>query len=249
MSETVPDGAYSVGNRLEKRGKVVSSATPGRGQLTRTVILRAGIDFIDRHGARDLTMRRLGSSLGVEAMALYHYFAGKDDLLDGIVEQVIDDLDSDPQVLAEGADGWRDYLTRLAHGVRRMALAHPQVFPLIATRPPAAPWVRPPLRSVRWLENFLASLMDFGFDAPAAAAAYRSYTSFLLGHLLLEVAGTDDADSAGSDSLDPTDYPTVVALRDDLSRDPGDADFEAGLQDLLTRLDPADAVGREPRGG
>lgn len=214
----------------------MSSATPGRGQLTRTVILRAGIEFIDRHGAGDLTMRRLGSTLGVEAMALYHYFSGKDELLDGIVDQVIDDLDSDPQILASGADGWRAYLTRLAHGVRRMALTHPRMFPLIATRPSAAPWVRPPLRSVRWLENFLSSLVEFGFDAPSAASAYRSYTSFLLGHLLLEVAGAGDDDPAHPDSLDPAEFPTVVRLKDDLSDDPGDADFDAGLENLLNRL-------------
>ncbi len=79
-------------------------------------------------------------------------------------------------------------LQRLAHGVRRIALAHPQVFPLIASRPPAAPWVRPPLRSLRWMENFLDNLIGCGFDDAAAVAAYRAFSSFLLGHLLLEVS-------------------------------------------------------------
>lgn len=85
------------------------------------------------------------------------------------------------------SDGWRDYLRRLAHGVRRLALAHPQVFPLVATRPPSAPWVRPPLRSLRWVESFLETCwLGRGFSA--AVAAYRAFSSFLLGHLLLEVS-------------------------------------------------------------
>ena len=41
------------------------------------------------------------------------------------------------------------YLQWLAHGVRALAREHPNVFPLIATRHPAAPWLRPPLRSLR----------------------------------------------------------------------------------------------------
>ena len=40
-------------------------------------------------------------------------------------------------------DGWQDFLARLAHGVRQIALDHPELFPLVATRPPEAPWVRP----------------------------------------------------------------------------------------------------------
>ncbi len=64
----------------------------------------------------------------------------------------------------------------------------PQVFPLIATRPPAAPWLRPPLRSLRWMESFLSTLHSCGFADDAAVAAYRGFSSFLLGHLLLEVS-------------------------------------------------------------
>jgi hypothetical protein len=59
------------------------------------------------------------------------------------------------------------------------------VFPLLATEAPEAPWVRPPLRSLRWMETFLETLMSYGFDDTAAVAAYHSYTTFLLGHHLL----------------------------------------------------------------
>jgi AcrR family transcriptional regulator len=101
-------------------------------------VLGAAVEFIDEHGVAALTMRRLGAYLGVEGMALYRYVHGRDGLIDGVVETVLDELYGDPDVQMSASEGWQDYLQRLAHGVRRIALAHPEVFPLIATRPPSA---------------------------------------------------------------------------------------------------------------
>lgn len=101
---------------------VTAAAAPGSGRsgLDRRRILGAAVEFIDERGLRALTMRRLGDRLGVEAMALYRYVPGREDLLDGIVETVIDELYGDPDVYLEPRDGWHDYLQRLAHGVRRV---------------------------------------------------------------------------------------------------------------------------------
>ncbi len=114
-----------------------------REPLSRERVVAAAVDLIDTCGVRELSMRRVGRALGVEAMALYRYVPSREDLLDAVVERVVDELYADPQVHLLPSAGWQEYLVRLAHGVRRMALAHPQVFPLVATRPPAAPWVRP----------------------------------------------------------------------------------------------------------
>ena len=199
----------------------------GRAGLDRRRVLGAAIGFIDDHGLSALTMRRLGAALGVEAMTLYRYVPGRENLLDGVVESVLDELYGDPDVHMDGAHGWQDFLQRLAHGVRRIALAHPEVFPLIATRPPAAPWLRPPLRSLRWLESFLTVMLADGFSAEAAVAAYRAYSSFLLGHLLLEVSHRgvkispeDEPDGAVAASADDLSlYPTIQRLESLLSLD------------------------------
>lgn len=158
-------------------------------RLSRSLILSTAVDLVDDHGLAELTMRRLGSVLHVQAMSLYSHVPSREDLLDGMVEKVVDELYADPEVYLEPRHGWEDYLSRLAHGVRRLAFAHPKLFPLVATRPPEAPWVRPPLRSLRWMNSFLAGLVRSGFSDPAAATVYRAFTSFLLGHLLLDVAG------------------------------------------------------------
>ena len=216
-----------------------------RGQIDRQTILATAVELIESDGLKSFSMRRLGSRLGVEAMALYHYVHGREDLLDGVVEYVIDELYGDPDVHMN-TDNWQDYLVRLAHGVRRIALAHPQVFPLIATRPPAAPWVRPPLRSLRWMESFLQTLHDSGFTDTAAVAAYRAFSSFLLGHLLLEVSaqGADTSPIEQEPPHPPTPadlsgYPLLQKLEPALSEDHSAEEFEDALETLLDRLDPA----------
>jgi AcrR family transcriptional regulator len=167
------------------RGQEPSSI---RTPLTQERIVDAAVEFIDDFGLPGLSMRRLGTRLGVEAMSLYRYVPGREQLLDAVVERIIDQMEADPDVLEGPEHGWQDYLQRLAHGIRRVALTHPKAFPLVASRPAEAPWLRPPLRSLRWVEAFLQGLAREGFSDQAAVEAYRAFTSFLLGHLLLEVA-------------------------------------------------------------
>ncbi len=224
---------------------VIPAAEPGTSaaRLDRRRILGAAIAMIDQDGLRSLTMRKLGTYLGVEGMALYHYVSGREELLDGIVESVVDELYGDPDVHLS-APQWQEYLQRLAHGVRRIALAHPQVFPLVATRPPAAPWVRPPLRSLRWMESFLETLQRCGFSDRASVAAYQGFSSFLLGHLLLEVSaqGADigpieDPDPGTARKSDLSGYPLLQRLQPQLSEDRSAETFADSLELLIDRLE------------
>ena len=221
--------------------------------LDRRRIVSTAVDFIEEQGLAALTMRRLGQELGVEAMSLYRYVPGKEDLLDAVVESLMEGMRDDDDVLRSPEHGWQDFLQRLAHGVRRVALAHPVCFPLIVSRPTEAPWLRPPLRSLSWVETFLEGVISEGFSPGSAVVAYRAFTSFLLGHLLLEVAslGADVgpldviADDADQQSLG--DYPRVESLRGALSEDHSATEFEEALENLLDRLallrqqGPADA--------
>jgi AcrR family transcriptional regulator len=214
-----------------------------RPPLSRDRIVATAIDFIDEHGLPGLTMRRLGEALGVEAMSLYRYVPGRENLLDAVVETLTVQLEVDPQVRHVPDAGWEDFLVRLAHGVRRVALSHPKVFPLVASRPLEAPWLRPPLRSLAWVERFLVGLRQEGFDDDSAVGAYRAFTSFLLGHLLLEVS-THGADVGPLDVLEEdddeagglADYPTVARLRSSLSEDHSGVEFEDALDELVTRI-------------
>ena len=230
---------------VDADAQVVQGKPPpsDRAPLDRERILRTAVMFIDERGLPELTMRRLGAELGVEAMSLYRYVPGRENLLDGVVQTILGEMYDDPDVLTEPEHGWQDFLQRLAHGVRRIALAHPIAFPLVASRPTDAPWIRPPLRDLDWVERFLAGMMSEGFPEDAAVAAYRAFTSFLLGHLLLEVSSLG-ADVGPLDVLDPAneqgesleDYPLVRRTKDSLSEDHSASEFEESLENLLDRL-------------
>jgi TetR/AcrR family transcriptional regulator, tetracycline repressor protein len=227
-------------------------ADTARRGLSRDRIISTAIDFIDRRGLTALTMRRLGNELGVEAMSLYRYVNGREDLLEGVVDHMVAELHlrSDDALLTS-TEGWQAYLQWLAHGVRSLAREHPKVFPLIATRHPAAPWLRPPLRSLRVVEDFLSTLIARGFDDARAVEAYRAFSSFLLGHLLLEASllgaqtgpaeepldeGESDVPNADQ-TLEVANFPHIQRLEGKLSEDHATAEFERALEDLLDRLD------------
>lgn len=235
----------------EKTARSTPAKGSARGTLTRERIIGTAIEIIDREGLGSLTMRRLGTALAVEPMSLYWHVNGREDLLEAVVDALVDSIRIPEPRHLEPADGWQAFLQWLAHDVRRLALDHPAAFPLIATRHPAAPWLRPPLRSLRVVEGFLEGLKARGFTDDQAVAAYRSFTSFLLGHLLLEAAmrgvqlspaeeplDEGDADLPNRDEdLNVSDFPTVAHLRGTLSEDHTDAEFEAALEHLLIRLD------------
>jgi TetR/AcrR family transcriptional regulator, tetracycline repressor protein len=228
-----------------------TTADTGRPALSRERIVAAAIEFVDRHSLSALTMRRLGEALGVEAMSLYRYVNGREDLLEGMVDRMVAELHVRADNDLRATDGWQAYLQWLAHGVRSLARDHPKVFPLIATRHPAAPWLRPPLRSLRVVEDFLSTLIGRGFDDRRAVEAYRAFSSFLLGHLLLEATllgaqtgpaeeplDEGDSDVPNADqNLDLTDFPQVRRLEAQLSEDHASAEFEQALENLLDRLD------------
>jgi len=212
------------------------------GEVTCEQVVQATIGLIDRDGLR-FTVGRIGEQLADRSTALSRLFRDREALLDAVAEALIDKLFADPQ-LRPLTSHWHEYLHRVAHGFRRVALAHPQAFPLIATRPAGAPWLQPPLRSLRWMETFLDTLHRCRFSDRAAVAAYRAFTSFLLGHLLLEVSalGADIVLVAQPASRPPrpgdlADYPRLAGMQKELVTNDARDEFEEALEALLDRLD------------
>jgi TetR/AcrR family tetracycline transcriptional repressor len=228
-----------------------TSAGPsnGSGRLDRETIVQAAIRFIDRDGAQTLTMRALAHDLGVGPMALYRYVTGREDLLEAVVAELLEgvrhDLDD------ELASTWQGYLQTLAHAIRRIAVEHAAAFPLVATRHPAAPWLRPPLRSLDLVEDFLQTLSGHGFTDTQTVGAYRAFSSFLLGQLLLESA-TRGAETSPVEvpfdegsaqvpnqdgQIDLSGRPAIARMRPMLSEDRSQDEFEVSLEILLDRLE------------
>src|SRR5579863_8133610 len=125
-----------------------------RTPLSRERILRAALDMADGTGLDSLTMRALGQALGVEAMSLYNYVEDKDDLLTGIVELVLSEIDLAPVV-----DDWRSDMRATAISAHEALLRHPWATQLILS-PSSARMI-----AVRmgYIESILARLRKSGF--------------------------------------------------------------------------------------
>jgi TetR/AcrR family transcriptional regulator, tetracycline repressor protein len=208
---------------------------PGRG-LSLDRIVTATLELVDEQGIGAATMRAVAARLGVRSMSLYRYVQDRDELFDAVVERIVNELGDDPEVQPRPVDGWRPYLTGMAHGVRRYARAHPHAFPLVATRPPAAPWVNPPLRSLRWVEAMLTGLAAEGFSDEQALFTYRTFNSFLLGYLLLETSAMTLRDpKPGDGSFTGTDT---------VSGDGGEPASRAVANPVVGGLSPARSAGQ-----
>lgn len=224
------------------------SKRPRRGTLSRDQVLAAAVRLVDADGLEALTMRRMGRELGRDPMALYRYTPNRAALLDGIAEQVLDELD-----IPTNGSGWQPELRRIGHDFRALALAHPHVVPLLVTRPPMTPLGLRPLGTLRPLERILKLLTNAGFPSAEALHIYRSYFGFLFGSVLneLQEAGQDPKESEyllrlGLHRLPADDFPHLRSLVHELVAFDGAAELDLGLNALLIGLQ-AQLDGHNPR--
>jgi AcrR family transcriptional regulator len=209
---------------------------PTRSRLTRQKVLDAALRLVDSDGADALTMRRLGQALDCDPMALYRYAENRAALLDGVAETVL-------ARLAVPADGhhWETRLRATAHDFRRLALAHPNVVPLIVARPLSTPLALRPVGTLRPLEQILALLVGAGFAPDQALHVYRAYFGLLHGHVLNELQAlvvdpeaTDALLRLGLDRLPAEEFPHIRSVADALLDGyDGKAELDRGLDILL----------------
>jgi AcrR family transcriptional regulator len=212
--------------------------TPRDGKVTRELVLTTALEIIDRDGADALSMRRLAAALERDPMVLYRHAPGKTALLDGVVETVLAQLSVDP-----AAPDWTAQLRAVARDYRGLALAHPNVVPLLVTRPLATPLALRPRGTLRPLEDLLALLTRAGFSGPDALHVYRAFFGFLNGHVLNELQElvenpdeTDDLLRLGMHRLPLSEFPLLRGLAHALACYDGAAELERGLDILITGL-------------
>ena len=64
--------------------------------LSKERVLQAALELADRGGSEAVSMRKLGQALGVDAMSLYHHVRNKEDILDGIVDVIVAEIEHRP---------------------------------------------------------------------------------------------------------------------------------------------------------
>lgn len=153
-------------------------------QIDRARVLQVALEVADERGIDGLTMQAVADQLGVTPMALYRHVENKADLLDGVVEQLLDEV-----APRAGARDDGDQLVRMAQAVRVLARRHPSVFPLLLQRPASTP------AALRAREHVYESLRQSGIAEKDVPRVERIISTMMLGFAASEVSGRFDAHS------------------------------------------------------
>ena len=147
-----------------------SDAKADRIPLSRERVLAAAVALADEAGIEAVSMRKLGQQLGVEAMSLYNHVANKEDILDGMVEAVMEEVSLE----REGAD-WKEMLRNLILRSRANMLKHLWVPSVMETRQEIGIGV------MRYFNEVLGILRAGGFSYDLAHHALHALSSRALG--------------------------------------------------------------------
>jgi AcrR family transcriptional regulator len=228
--------------------KSASKSPARKAQLSRALVLTKALEIVDAEGLDALTMRRLGQELGRDPMSLYRYAENRAALLDGVSELVLNELSIQP-----GDPDWKAELRLIAHRLRSLALQHPNVVPLLVTRPLSTPLGLRPLGTLRPLEQILSLLIGAGFSPAGALHVYRAYYGFLYGHILNELQEfvVDPEENEvllrlGLHRLPAREFPRLRALAPALADYDGSAELDQGLTILLSGLEAQLSLGADP---
>jgi AcrR family transcriptional regulator len=204
-------------------------------------VLQTAIRRADEGGIESLSMRKLGQELGVEAMALYHHFANKEDLIDSMIDLVFGEIG----LLPSGSD-WRTAMRQRAIAVRDALVRHRWAIGLMESRR------RPGPANLRHHDAVIGSLRAGGFDIAMAAHAYSLLDSYIYGFALtkmnLPFETSDDVAEVAQSMLEPFpahEYPNMVEILTDHVMKPGydyGEEFEYGLNLILDGLERVPAA-------
>jgi AcrR family transcriptional regulator len=196
------------------------------------------VALADAGGLGSLTMRRLAQELGVEAMSLYHHVASKDDILDGMVEQVFSEID----LPADDTD-WKTAMRRRAASVRAALTRHPWAISIMESRASPGP------ATLRHHDAVIGCCRRAGFPIEMAAHAFSLLDSYIYGFVLQEVnlpfGEADDLDEmvgAILPDLSAEEYPHLTELTVRHVLQPGysyGAEFDFGLGLIVDGLEAA----------
>lgn len=216
-----------------------SRAKPRRQPLSRDRVLAAALRLVDQAGVESLSMRGLAGTLGVEAMSLYKHVANKGEVLDGLIDFVVAEIDVPPL----GTE-WRHAMRARAISARRVFLRHKWAAVLMESR-----LVQSPVR-LHYADTVLGLLRQGGFTVPMAYRAFLLIDSYLYGFVMQEVnwqfeeADISQVTEEMTAQMAPADHPHLVEVMGHVmtmsveGKVSGllDAEFSAGLELILDSL-------------
>jgi AcrR family transcriptional regulator len=195
----------------------------------------AAMRLVDAEGVEALTMRRLATELGVEAMTLYYHVPNKAAILNELVERVAAEFE-----LPDESTEWRTALRATALSAYRALARHPWAPRMML----GGSELRP--NRLRYMDSILGTLHGAGFSPTVADHAYHALEGHVMGFTLwvhgMNLGTREDLQALATDfvrSLPAGEYPHVEAHVDHhlAPPDPDDqGSFAFALELLLDGL-------------
>src|SRR5689334_20790578 len=214
----------------------MTAARRPRAALSRDRVLAAAVALADETGIDALSMRKLGESLGVEAMSLYNHVANKEALLDGMIDAVFAEID-----LPAADDGWRPAMRERAISVRAALRRHRWAISLMQSRKAPGP------STLAHHDSVIGVLRAGGFTVAQTAHAFSALDSYIYGFALQEQAlpfeGPEETAEVAQgifEGIAVDRYPHFVELATQHVLQPGydyGDEFEFGLDLILDGLE------------
>jgi len=206
-----------------------------RRPVNRERVLAAAIAIADEQGVGAVTMRAVASTLGVEAMSLYNHVANKDDILDGMVDLVVQEIE-----VPDDVENWREAMRVRALSAHEVFARHRWVPALMDSRQSSGP------ARLRYFEWVLGTLLRAGFSIKDAARVFSVLDSYIYGFAIQQFnfsalgdATPEERAAAILEYIPPDEYPSLHRMATH-SADAGydsEADFAFGLEVVLDGLE------------
>ena len=212
---------------------------PSRGErrpLTRDAIVEAALGLLEREGLQGVSMRKLAQELGTGAASLYWHVGDKEELLSLLLDRIV----GESELPEPDPEHWQEQVKESMRAARRLMHRYRDGAQLSLGRIPAGP------NSLPVLERSLAIVAAAGLPAQVIAYAADMFALFVGGFayeesLRVPALGDEAAGAAQLRdyfrSLPPDEFPTLVALADQLTAGDEDARFEFALDLLVSGLE------------
>ncbi len=162
---------------MASRARPTKTTAEPRIPLSRERVLRAAVRLADETGFESLSMRKLGQELGVQAMSLYNHVGSKDEIRDGIVDLVMQEIELPP----DGGD-WKAAIRASAVSAHDVLVGHPWACGLINSTKSVGS------ARLDWMEAILRTLRQAGCSANLTHHAYHALDSHITGFTLWQVS-------------------------------------------------------------
>jgi AcrR family transcriptional regulator len=196
-----------------------------REALSRERVLRAAVAVADRGGVEELSMRKVALELGVVPMALYRHVANKDEMLDGMLDLVIEEIDSPPA----DAD-WKKAVRERILSARRALLRHPWAARVIESRTDPGPAM------LAYMDSMIGLFRAGGFSMDLTHHAMHTMGSRIIGfsqELYDDNADVDPEVEAQMWAAMAGEYPLIVELASTVFHDDATVVGERGCDDQV----------------